>query len=196
MNTETLSNVLRLLTKYPKFKTPEGLPGIENSVYSKCMVNLSKAKRLRSELNEALKYFRADLKRQLVAISWTQEKECWLLFGDSTKETDAVKLDLEIISGYLRKPPLSTKKALIELIRELQNVIILTFFEPFDIGLADIRRFKLPVFMMFKGLRLDFGDRNHQAYAGYNQEWISEDNNLDEILLLAQHEVLQDYLSI
>lgn len=50
--------------------------------------------------------------------------------------------------------------------------------------------------MMFKGLRLDFGDRNHQAYAGYNQEWISEDNNLDEILLLAQHEVLQDYLSI
>lgn len=196
MNTETLSNVLRLLTKYPKFKTPEGLPGIENSVYSKCMVNLSKAKRLRSELNEALKYFRVNPKRPLVAFSWTPRKECWLLFGDSTEEIDAVKLDIEIISGYLRKPPLSTKKALIELIRELQNIIILTFFEPFDIGLADIRRFKLPVFMMFKGLRLDFGDRNHQAYAGYNQEWISEDNNLDEILLLAQHEVLQDYLSI
>lgn len=196
MNTENISNVLRLLTKYPKFKTPEGLPRIENSVYSKCLINLSKAKRLRSELNEALKYFRIDLKRPLVAFSWTSEKECWLLFGNSTEEIDAVKLDLEILSGYLRKPPLSTKKALIELIRELQNIIILTFFESFDIGLADIRRFKLPVFMMFKGLRLDFGDRNHQAYAGYNQEWISEDNNLDEILLLAQHEVLQDYLSI
>lgn len=196
MNTETLSNIFRLLTKYPKFKDSEGLPRIENSEYSKCMINLLKARRLRPELNEALKYFKAYKNKNLVAFSWTQEKECWLLFSDSTEEIHVVNLDLEVISGYLNKPKATTQKALIELARELQNIIILTFFEPFDIGLADIRGFKLPVYKMFKGLRLDFGDRDHQAYAGYNQEWISEDNNLDEILMLCQHEVLQEYIHI
>lgn len=186
MNTETISNILRLLTKYPKFKSPEGLLPVVYYECEKDILNLFKARQDYPELKECLEYFDLEYDWDLRAMTWPSNEVPYIIWGDPEEtEIDTEDFDLWSISEYIRKAPEEVQEALVKLVKVLQNIVIRELLEPKGIYLIDIQGFKLPV----EPLRKILGSNPYQGEA-------PEDHNLDRALLIAQHEILKHHLSI
>lgn len=194
MNKETILMMLENLAHYKKFNSPDGLPLIEGSDYGKNCLNLILTESYKKS-PDWLNGFNTDVETgwSLLAISWTQGKYSYCLFGDDT-ETDTLDFDLEQISEYVGLSTSNIKSLFIEMIKDLHNEVISQFSELFNIELIEIQGFKLPKYLFKKGLTLDLNYSDALPKAGYKETWVSK--SIKEILVMAQHEAVKAYLSI